>query len=64
MVLKLYGHDISCFTRLVALILHEKEVPFEYHVIDLFSGEHRTKIHAEKHPFNYVPYIVSLILVT
>lgn len=59
MVFKLYGHGISCYTRLIALILHEKQVPFEYHVVDVFRGEHRTAEHAKKHPFSYVPYIVS-----
>ncbi|KJA16196.1 hypothetical protein HYPSUDRAFT_171748 [Hypholoma sublateritium FD-334 SS-4] len=57
MVLKLYGHNISAYTKLVAMILHEKEVLFEFHQVNLLGGEHLTPEHATKHPFKYVPYI-------
>ncbi|KAF9475961.1 thioredoxin-like protein [Pholiota conissans] len=57
MVLKLYGHPLSTCTRRVAVVLHEKNVPFEFHSIDLAKGEHKSAEFLEKQPFGQVPYI-------
>ena len=58
MVLKLYGYPLSTYTRLVALICKEKEVPYELVTIDLAKREHKAPEFIEKQPFGQVPYIV------
>ena len=61
MVLKLYGFPQSTATCLAALILVEKQVPFEFVTIDITSkAEQKTPEYLEKHPFGQVPYIVRL----
>ncbi|KAF9001533.1 glutathione S-transferase [Cyathus striatus] len=55
MVLKLYGFPQSTATRLAALVLHEKKVPFEFIPFDRSKGDHKTKEYLEKHPFGVVP---------
>ncbi|KAF9534005.1 glutathione S-transferase [Crepidotus variabilis] len=57
MVLKLYGSSIATCTRRVALILHEKKVPFELHEIDVRGGAHKKTDYLEKQPFGQIPYI-------
>ena len=59
MVLKLYGPE-SPFVRLVAVVLLEKQVPFEVISVDLAKGEHKTPEYLTKHPFGQVPYIVRI----
>ena len=61
MVLKLYGPE-SPFVRLVAVVLLEKQVPFEVISVDLAKGEHKTPEYLSKHPFGQVPYIVCDLL--
>jgi len=56
-VLKLYGLHASPFSRLVAAVLIEKQVPFELVVVDLSKGEHKTPEFLSKHPFGQVPLI-------
>lgn len=57
MVLKLYGSPKStCVTR-VATVLIEKEVPFEFVVINMAAGEHKTPEYLKAQPFGQVPYI-------
>jgi glutathione S-transferase len=58
MVLKLYGAYLSAFVRLVAAVLHEKQVPFELVSIDLAKKENKTPEYLKKHPFGQIPYIV------
>jgi glutathione S-transferase len=59
MVLKLYGLYLSPWVRLVAAVLHEKQVPFELVSVDFFTNkEHKTPEYLEKHPFGQIPYIV------
>ena len=64
MVLKLYGSPMSTAVsvRLVALVLHEKQVPFELVPIDFFKKEHKSPEYLEKQPFGQVPYIVCDVL--
>ncbi|KAG6820933.1 hypothetical protein H0H93_009169 [Arthromyces matolae] len=57
MVLKLYGYPVSTSTQRVAIVLIEKQVPFELVVVDLNKGEHKTPAHLEKQPFGQIPYI-------
>ena len=60
MVLKLVGTYPSYNTLRVALILHEKNVPFEFVNVDMGKGEHKSPAYLEKQPFGQVPYIVGL----
>ncbi|KIM40726.1 hypothetical protein M413DRAFT_19258 [Hebeloma cylindrosporum] len=57
MVLKLYGSPVSTCTRRVAIVLHEKQVPFELHPIDFAKGEHKSPEFLTHQPFGQVPYI-------
>lgn len=59
MVLKLYGYPFSNCTRRVAVVLAEKEVPFQLISVDLIKGEQKTPEVLEKQPFGQIPYIVS-----
>lgn len=58
MVLKLYGLHESHFVRLVAAVLIEKQVPFEFVEVDLSKGEQKTPEYLAKNPFGLVPCIV------
>jgi len=59
MVLKLYGWFASGPALVAALILHEKNVPFEWVDVDLTAGEHKSEDYLAKFPFGLVPAIVS-----
>lgn len=60
MTLKLYGYSGSTCTRRVALVLHEKKVPFELVVVDIGKNEQKSPEYLMKQPFGQVPYIVRL----
>ena len=57
MVLKLYGNPISTCTKRVAVVLHEKRVPFEFVVVDLMKNEQKAPAFVARQPFGKVPYI-------
>ena len=57
MVLKLYGFPMSTCTRRVAVVLKEKNVPYELIVVDLSKGAQKAPEYMEKQPFGQVPYI-------
>ncbi|KAF4615736.1 hypothetical protein D9613_012468 [Agrocybe pediades] len=57
MVLNLYGNPLSTCTRRVAVVLHEKQVPFVFHPIDMANKEHKSPEFLAKQPFGQVPYI-------
>jgi len=57
MVLKLYGHPLSGGVKLVASILHEKQVAFEFLPVDFLKGENKTPEFLAKNPFGLVPII-------
>ncbi|KAI0696179.1 glutathione transferase [Cytidiella melzeri] len=59
MVLKLAGNPISTCTRRVALVLKEKNVPFEFVTVDFRKIEHKSPEHLKKQPFGQVPYIID-----
>ena len=58
MVLKLFGHPDSTCTKRAAVVLHEKNIPFEFHQIDFSKQEHKSPGFLEKQPFGQVPYLV------
>lgn len=62
MVLKLYGFDIATCGKRVAVVLHEKNIPFEFHQVDLYKREHQTPEYKAKQPFGQVPYLVRFSL--
>ncbi|KAF9530990.1 glutathione S-transferase [Crepidotus variabilis] len=57
MVLKLYGTARSTSARRVAVILHEKKVPFELVPVDFAAGEHKLEAYIKKQPFGEIPYL-------
>ncbi|KAF8881353.1 glutathione S-transferase [Infundibulicybe gibba] len=58
MVLKLYGASYQTgATSLVALVLHEKKIPFEFMPVDMYSGEHKSVENLARNPFGKVPSI-------
>ncbi|KAF9447991.1 glutathione S-transferase [Macrolepiota fuliginosa MF-IS2] len=57
MVLKFYAAPRSPPAQLVAITLHEKNIPFEFIEVNLLKGEHKLPGHLEKHPFGQVPVI-------
>ena len=59
MVLKLYGAPLSSATMRVAIVLHEKSIPFQLHLVDLSKQEQKAAEYLEKQPFGQIPYIVS-----
>jgi glutathione S-transferase len=57
MVFQLHGSPISTCTKRVATVLHEKGVPFEFHPVDFFKGEHKSPEYLKYQPFGQLPYI-------
>ncbi|KAJ7088763.1 glutathione S-transferase [Mycena belliarum] len=58
MALKFYSVPYAAAgCGLVAMVLVEKQIPFELVVVDLKKGEHKTPEHLAKHPFGQVPMI-------
>ncbi|KAF9555127.1 glutathione S-transferase [Agrocybe pediades] len=57
MVLKLYGHPLLVNAHRVIVVLHEKQVPFVFHLIDMPKREHKSVDYLNKQPFGQVPYI-------
>lgn len=58
MVFKLYGHPKSTCSQRVALVLKEKNVPYEYVPVSLETGEHKKEEFKAINPFGQIPYIV------
>ncbi|KAF9067230.1 glutathione S-transferase [Rhodocollybia butyracea] len=57
MVLKFVGHSYSSAALRVAVVLHEKKIPFELILVDLAKKEQKTPEFLGKQPFGQVPYI-------
>lgn len=55
--LVLYGLDISPPVRACLLTLRALDLPFEYKIIDLLSGDHRTEEFLQKNPQHTVPLL-------
>lgn len=58
MVLKLYGSSYSTCTKRVAMVLREKEVPFEFVSVAIERGAQKAPTFLAHQPFGQVPYIV------
>jgi glutathione S-transferase len=61
MVFKLYGAAFSTCTKRVAIVLHEKNVPFQFPHIDFATGQHKSPEFLNYQPFGQVPYILSFL---
>ncbi|KAF9809006.1 hypothetical protein IEO21_07631 [Rhodonia placenta] len=59
MVLKLYGFPSSTCTRRVAVVLKEKNIPYELVPVDLTKNEQKNPEFVKNQPFGQVPYIVE-----
>ncbi|KAH8822911.1 putative glutathione S-transferase [Flagelloscypha sp. PMI_526] len=57
MVFKLYGFPPSTNTLRAALILNEKQVPFEFVPVSLPKGEQKQPDYLAKNPLGLVPYL-------
>ncbi|KAJ7501080.1 glutathione S-transferase [Mycena galericulata] len=58
MVLKLYaGTDALGGGAIVAMVLAEKQIPFEHIFVNLYTGDHKTPQFLEKHPFGQIPVL-------
>ncbi|KAF7363042.1 Glutathione S-transferase [Mycena venus] len=58
MVLKLYAvHHAGGPRVIVALLLAEKQIPFELVVVDMAAKQHKTPEYLAMHPFGQVPVI-------
>ncbi|KAJ7483164.1 glutathione S-transferase [Mycena latifolia] len=58
MVLKFYGaSNIGGGGGIVAMVLAEKQIPFEYIVVDLATRAQKTPEFVAKHPFGLIPVI-------
>ncbi|KIY46614.1 glutathione S-transferase [Fistulina hepatica ATCC 64428] len=57
MVLKLYGSVGTPSTKRVAIVLHEKQIPYELVKMDYSLQEHRADVYLEKNPFGLMPYL-------
>ncbi|KAF7362978.1 Glutathione S-transferase [Mycena venus] len=58
MVLKLYATStVSSGKGIVALVLAEKQIPFQLVLVDMGAKEHKTPEYLTKHPFGQVPVI-------
>ncbi|KAF7324912.1 Glutathione S-transferase [Mycena kentingensis (nom. inval.)] len=62
MVLKLFGATGRAGgTVLVATVLAEKKIPYEFVAVDMRNKEHKSEAHMEKQPFGQVPYIDDIL---
>jgi glutathione S-transferase len=59
MVLKFYGDKRSPNTRRVLMILHEKNVPFEFVEVNVTKGQAKSPDNLKRQPFGLLPNIVS-----
>jgi glutathione S-transferase len=57
MAFKLHGGPRSTYTRLVAMIAKERNVPYELVPVDVLAGENKQPAHLAHQPFGQVPYI-------
>ncbi|KAF8881338.1 glutathione S-transferase [Infundibulicybe gibba] len=58
MVLKLHGTANQCSpSGLVAMVLNEKKVPFEFVPVNMRGGEYKTPEYRTRNPFYQAPYI-------
>lgn len=58
MVVTLYGNTLSTATQRVAIVLHEKNVPFMFSSIDFATAQHKSPEYMAKQPFGQPPVLV------
>ncbi|KAJ7098529.1 glutathione S-transferase [Mycena belliarum] len=57
-VLKFYSWSYAAGgCGLIAMVLAEKQIPFELVLVDMAKGDHKTPEYVAKHPFGQVPMI-------
>jgi glutathione S-transferase len=61
MVLKLYSRTSATVAGsvIVAMVLAEKQIPFEFVLVDVANRAHKTPEYLAMNPFGQVPLIVS-----
>jgi glutathione S-transferase len=57
MAFKLHGAPPSTYTRIVALIAKERNIPYEFVPINFRTSEQKQPTYLEHQPFGQVPYI-------
>lgn len=57
MVLKVYGFPYSTCTQKVLTALYEKDVPFEFVLVDLFTGKQKSEEYLKRQPFGKIPVL-------
>lgn len=58
-MIQLHEFPLSPYSRKVKMVLHEKNVPFESILVDLFKGEQKAESHLKLNPFGRVPVLVD-----
>ncbi len=53
--MKLYGHPGSTCTRKVLCTLHELGLSYDFELVDLFKGDHKSEAHMRRQPFGKIP---------
>ncbi|KAJ3566693.1 hypothetical protein NP233_g6841 [Leucocoprinus birnbaumii] len=57
MVLKLHAFPKSPNVTRLAVLLHEKNIPYQFVMVDTVGGEHKTPAYLTKQPFGQIPYM-------
>lgn len=53
--MKLYGHPFSSCTRKVMITLHEKNIQYDFVLVDLMKGEQKSAANMARNPYGVVP---------
>src|SRR4030081_868586 len=56
-IMKLYMHPASTTSRTVALFVADNNLPVEFQVVDLFTGEHAREPYASINPNKMIPVL-------
>lgn len=58
-MIKLYNYYRSSASYRIRIALHLKQIPFEYHAVNLRDGEHKSETFKLINPFQTVPYLID-----
>jgi maleylpyruvate isomerase len=58
-MIELYNYHRSSASYRVRIALHLKQIPFEYHAINLRDGSHKTDVFQHINSFQTVPYLID-----